>query len=83
MVTGGVYDVVSASTISGTDGTNASTAPTAIDKALSNLSTERSVYGAAQTRFEGIVSLLQISRDNQLAAQVELRMLTMPLRWQN
>lgn len=68
MVTGGVYDVVSASTISGTDGTNASTALTAIDKALSNLSTERSVYGAAQSRFEGIVSLLQISRDNQLAA---------------
>ena len=40
----------------------------AIDTALDTLNTERSTYGAAQSRFEGIVSILQISRENQEAA---------------
>lgn len=47
---------------------SASLAITNIDAALSALSTERSTYGAAQSRFEGIVSILQVSRENQVAA---------------
>lgn len=47
---------------------SASIAITNIDSALSALSTQRSTYGAAQARFEGIVSILQVSRENQVAA---------------
>lgn len=39
-----------------------------IDQAITDLSSQRSVYGAAQTRFEGIISILQISQENQTAA---------------
>jgi len=46
----------------------ASTAIDNIDQALSALNTERSTYGAAQSRFEGIVSVLQVSMENQSAA---------------
>lgn len=58
--------------ISGTEASagaaSASIAITNIDSALSALSTQRSTYGAAQARFEGIVSILQVSRENQVAA---------------
>jgi flagellin len=47
---------------------SAAAAITAIDIALDDLSTQRSVYGAAQTRFEGIISILQQSQENQAAA---------------
>ena len=40
----------------------------AIDTALDTLNTERSTYGAAQSRFEGVIGILQISRENQEAA---------------
>jgi len=65
----GIYGTVSAASISGdTSATSAAAAITAIDAALDELNTERSVYGAAQSRFEGIVSVLQVSRENQSAA---------------
>ena len=32
------------------------------------MNTDRATYGAAQVRFEGVVSMLQISRENQEAA---------------
>lgn len=47
---------------------NASTAITALDATLDKINSERAVYGAAQSRFEGISSVLQASRENQLAA---------------
>ena len=59
--------IISASTASA-GAASASIAIKNIDDALDALSTERSTYGAAQSRFEGIVSILQISRENQDAA---------------
>lgn len=47
---------------------SASTAITALDGALNKINSERAVYGAAQSRFEGISTVLQASRENQLAA---------------
>lgn len=65
----GLYGTVSGTSISGeTSATLASGAITAIDAALNTLASERSTYGAAQSRFEGIVSILQVSRENQVAA---------------
>jgi len=65
----GIYGTVSATSVAGaTSATSAGAAITAIDSALDSLNTERSVYGAAQSRFEGIVSILQVSRENQTAA---------------
>ncbi|MEY4591901.1 MAG: hypothetical protein RIR18_796 [Pseudomonadota bacterium] len=64
----GMYAGFSMSSVSGTSGTNASSAITAIDTALDSLSTQRSTYGAAQSRFEGIISILQISQENQASA---------------
>ncbi len=55
-------------TISGSAGSAMGAVITAIDAALDDLNTERSVYGAAQSRFEGIVSVLQVARENQSAA---------------
>jgi len=65
----GVFSTISATSVAGaTSATSAGAAITAIDSALDQLNTERSVYGAAQSRFEGIVSMLQVSKENQTAA---------------
>lgn len=64
----GLYGTVSGSSVSGTDASNATGAIADIDAALVTLSTERSVYGAAQSRFEGIVSILQVAAENQFGA---------------
>lgn len=65
----GVYSTVSGASINGaTSATSAAAAITAIDSAIDQINTERAVYGAAQSRFEGIVSVLQVSRENQSAA---------------
>ncbi|MEY4591902.1 MAG: hypothetical protein RIR18_797 [Pseudomonadota bacterium] len=64
----GIYGGISGSSLSGTTATGATSAMTAIDTALDSLSTQRSVYGAAQSRFDGIVSILQTSQENQSAA---------------
>lgn len=47
---------------------SAAAAITLIDTALDVLNTERSTYGAAQSRFEGVIGILQVSRENQEAA---------------
>ena len=47
----------------------ASTAVAAIDSALDTITTSRSVYGAAMSRFEFAISNLQISGENQSAAR--------------
>jgi flagellin len=58
-VTGG--DITSAGT--------ASTAITNLDTLINTLNTERATYGAAQNRFDAIVSVLQVSSENQSAAR--------------
>ncbi|WP_412479210.1 flagellin [Azonexus sp. IMCC34839] len=46
----------------------ASAAIAQIDATLTKINSERSTLGAAQSRFEGIVSVLQVARENQSAA---------------
>ncbi len=46
----------------------ASAAIAQIDATLTKINSERSSLGAAQSRFEGIVSVLQVARENQTAA---------------
>jgi flagellin len=41
----------------------------AIDGALDRVNSERAVYGATQSRFDAIISNLQVSADNQTAAR--------------
>ncbi|HMM83926.1 flagellin [Azohydromonas sp.] len=48
---------------------NANDALTDIDAALTAVNGERALYGAAQNRFESIISTLQISAENQAAAR--------------
>jgi len=48
---------------------NANTAMTNVDAALSTIDSERALYGAAQNRFENVVSTLQVSTQNQTAAR--------------
>jgi flagellin len=58
-----------ASVISGTTGSNALTAITNIDSALSTVNSERTKYGGMQNRFEAIIGNLQIASENQSAAR--------------
>jgi flagellin len=58
--------------VTGGDITAAGTATTAItnlDTLINTLNTERATYGAAQNRFDAIVSVLQVSSENQTAAR--------------
>jgi flagellin len=48
---------------------NASTAMANIDTALTAINTERALYGAAQNRFEAIISTLQVSAENVTSAR--------------
>jgi flagellin len=48
---------------------NANTALTDIDTALDTINGERALYGAAQNRFDNIVSTLQVSAENQAASR--------------
>ncbi len=67
--TSAFYSVVSAGVlIGGANGDNASAALSFIDTVLTTVNSERSTLGAAQSRFEGIVSVLQVARENQSAA---------------
>lgn len=50
------------------DAAAATAAIAAIDKTLESLSTERATYGAAQSRFNSVLTVLQISVENQTAA---------------
>lgn len=62
-------DVQGATATLGTTATTALTAVTAIDTALDKLNTQRSTLGAAQNRFDAVVSSLQVAAENQSAAQ--------------
>ena len=49
-----------------------STALGDIDAALTTLNTERALYGAAQNRFESVISNLQAASENQAAARARI-----------
>ena len=51
------------------DVTEATAAITSIDLALTDINTERATFGAAQNRFEAVISNLQIASENQSAAK--------------
>jgi flagellin len=55
--------------ISGTDNTNANAALDAIDAALTEITTQRAAYGAAQNRFDSVIANLQVASENQAAAR--------------
>jgi flagellin len=52
-----------------TDVDGASSAMVAIDAALNEVNSERALYGAAQNRFDAIISVLQITSENTAAAR--------------
>jgi len=47
---------------------NIASALASIDKALDAVNSDRATLGAAQSRFDGVISILQIARENQTAA---------------
>jgi flagellin len=59
---------VPTSSVSGTDGTNASSAIRLIDTAIDAINSQRSTYGAIQNRFDNVIANLQTAGVNQSAA---------------
>lgn len=55
--------------VSGTDAAGATAAIAAIDLAISEVVKQRATFGAAQTRFESVISNLQVASENQAAAR--------------
>jgi flagellin len=55
--------------VSGTDGSFATAAITALDAAIDAINSQRATFGAVQNRFENAISVLQISSENQTAAR--------------
>ncbi|MBD5805119.1 Flagellin [Azoarcus sp. Aa7] len=67
-ISGSAVSAATASAATVSTASGASAAISTIDTALDKINTDRATYGAAQVRFEGVVSILQISRENQTAA---------------
>jgi flagellin len=63
-----LYNNISGTSVTGAPSAGPMAAISNIDKMLDKLNSERSLYGAAQSRFEGVISMLQVSRENQDAA---------------
>jgi flagellin len=55
--------------ISGTTASASNSALDAIDKALTEVNSQRAIYGAAQNRFDSVISNLQVASENQAAAR--------------
>jgi flagellin len=62
-------DVTAATGGALTDAATSTAALTAIDTALDTVNSERALYGATQNRFESVISVLQVSAENQAAAK--------------
>ena len=62
-------DADAAAVTLGTDAVGARTAMDELDKALNAVNSLRSTFGAAQNRFDAIISNLQVSSENQAAAR--------------
>jgi len=68
-ISGGAVSAATASaTTTVTTASAASAAITTIDAAIDKVNTDRATYGAAQVRFEGVIAVLEVSRENQTAA---------------
>ncbi len=65
---GAVSSATASATTTVTTASAASAAISTIDSAIDKVNTDRATYGAAQVRFEGVIGVLQISRENQTAA---------------
>ena len=57
------------SVISGSDGSAALLAITAIDSAINQVNSQRGTFGAVQNRFENVVATLMVAGENQSAAR--------------
>ncbi|MBL8465810.1 MAG: flagellin FliC [Thauera sp.] len=55
--------------VSGTNAAGATAAIAAIDLAIAEVVKQRATFGAAQTRFESVISNLQVASENQAAAR--------------
>ncbi|WP_028312801.1 flagellin [Derxia gummosa] len=55
--------------ISGSDGLAALSAISAIDAALSQVSSQRATFGAAQNRFQAVINTLSVSKENLAASR--------------
>lgn len=64
---------LSASTLTGTDGSNARTAITALDSALTTITQTRASFGSVQNRLESTVRNLGITTENLSAANSRIR----------
>jgi flagellin len=71
-LTAGNIAAAVAESIDGTDNTNPLAAMDAIDLALTEINNARASYGAAQNRFESVISTLQIAAENQTAARARI-----------
>jgi flagellin len=72
MATNAAITAVTVSTVNIGSGQTAAQVKTVIDnidKALDKVNSERAVYGATQSRFDAIISNLQVSAENQTAAR--------------
>jgi flagellin len=69
LATNTTITALTATTAGITDAATAATAITNIDAALATVNGERALYGAAQNRFEAIVSTLQVASENQAASR--------------
>ena len=58
--------------VAGSDGSFALAAITALDNALNAVNSQRAAFGAAQNRFESVISNLMIGAENQAAARSRL-----------
>ena len=58
-----------ASSIGGATASNASAAIAGIDNALTLVNQQRAIYGAAQNRFDAIISVLSVNSENTAAAR--------------
>jgi len=55
--------------VSGTDGSFATAAITALDAAITSVNDQRATFGAVQNRFDNVVSNLMVNVENQTAAR--------------
>ena len=68
-LTTNVSSAVQVLSVAGTNAASATAAINAIDTAISEVTTSRALYGAAQNRFETVVTNLQVSAENLTAAR--------------
>ncbi len=68
-ISGGAVSAATASaTTTVSTASGASAAISTLDSAIDKVNTDRATYGAAQVRFEGVIAVLEVSRENQTAA---------------